>query len=77
MKIITFDSKGNEVWTNPPTKKIDKVWEFIEGMFGSKYIKSFLFMSELKFNQQGQIINTVFHENPKVKKIEYIQGELF
>lgn len=77
MKVITFDSKGNEMWTNPPCRNIDKVWEFIEGMFGSKYIKSFLFMNELKFNQQGQIINTEFHENPKVKKIEYQQLELF
>ena len=43
--ICTKDLNGNEIWTNPPTKNINEVWEFIKGMF-NKYIKSFKFYGE-------------------------------
>lgn len=60
--ICTKDFNNHECWTNPPTKNISEVWEFIYRMF-DKPIKSFQFMySEKEFI------------NPKS---EYIQGELF
>jgi len=65
-KILTFDKEDQEYsWTNPPTKQIDKIWEFIERIFKGVYIKSFLFMNEIVFDKGGNILNTVKHMNPK------------
>lgn len=76
-KVLTFDENNQECWTNPPSRNISQVWEFIEHIFKHKYIKSFLFYNELKFNNKGEMVNTSFHLNPKKPKEDYVQLELF
>jgi hypothetical protein len=68
--ILTFDENGEECWTNPPSRNISEVWDFIERFFKNKYIKAFLFMNELKCNKQGRVLNTCFHNNPKYRQLE-------
>lgn len=47
-KILTFNDKNEQCWTNPPTRDIDEVWAFIEDVFKGEYIKSFRFINENK-----------------------------
>jgi hypothetical protein len=75
-KIITFDSENNQCWTNPPTKNINEVWQFIYQIFKNTYIKGFLFSFELKYDENYKISNNKLHLNPK-KDTGFKQMELF
>ena len=73
MHILTFGSNGEQSWTNPPTRDIDEVWQFIYNMYDYPIV-GFLFGDELRFDAAGNIINEELHENPKTT---YKQEELF